>query len=112
MSEFEDTLRDAMREEPREPDGAFTAQVDAQAARLETRRVVGLALAAAAAAVLTVILVAALGPVLTGLVDGSFGASMAPDKTLPLIGITAPVAGVLLAAAVAFPLLVRRRQGR
>jgi hypothetical protein len=112
MNEFEDALRDAMREAPREADEAFAARVDAQVARLEMRRVVGLTLAAAAAAVLTGIMIAALGPVLRGLVEGGGGAAMTPDQTLPLIGMAAPVAGVLLAAALAFPMLVRRRQDR
>jgi hypothetical protein len=110
MSEFEDAMRDALREGQRETDEAFVAQVDAQVERIEMRRVVGLTLAAGAAAALAGIMVAALGPVLRELVDGGAGAAMAPDVTFPLIGIAAPVAGALLAAALAFPLLVRRKR--
>src|SRR5262245_29653046 len=115
MDEFEDTLRNALRnsrhEESREPDQAFVARVEAGLERQDQRRLVALALAGAAALALITIMAIASGPALAALLGGLLAGDIVPppQENLPLLTFAAPVAGLLLLAALAFPLLVRRR---
>jgi hypothetical protein len=105
MAEFEDGLRDAMREAQRDPDEAFVALVSENVKRLDAWRIVGLSLAAGAAVVLIAMLAVVVGPALAQLLRMPVGA---PVDAPRFLWIAAPVAGVLLVGAVAVPLLRRR----
>src|SRR5262245_34660026 len=107
MSEFEDTLRDAMRNEPREPDEAFVTQVEAGMDRLDVRRVAGLGLVAAAAVLLVAMLAVASGPVLA-VMAGQLLAGSAMDGALAFTSAATPVVAVLLLGAFAVPLMAHR----
>ena len=104
MDEFERQMREELRGGQTADDG-FVARVGAEVAREERRRRVGLSLAAAAALVLIVLAGLGVGLAAAGLAE-MFAMPFTLDPSV--IDVAAPAAGVLLLAAVAFPLMRRR----
>ena len=106
MSEFEDSMRDALRGSG-PADESFVSRVDSRIEMHERRRIIGLALAAAAAIALITLIAVDIAPALAALL----GQSMPPPspQALSIPGVAAPVAGLLLLAALAFPFVRSRK---
>jgi hypothetical protein len=106
MSEFENSLRDALRNDAAPADERFVQRIDAQIKAHEQRRRVGLALAAAAAIALVMVMVVGLGiavPDLLSLAGRNLPAH--PGESLDAVVFGAAVAGLLFLAALAYPLV-------
>ena len=109
MSEFEDSIREALRGGG-PADESFVGRVDGRIETDEQRRRSGLALAAAAAFALITLMAVGIGLVAPALV-ALLGQSMpAPSpQGLSILAVAAPVAGLLLLAALAFPFVRSRK---
>jgi hypothetical protein len=110
MSEFEDRLRDALRNDATPTDEPFVQRIDAQIDAHEHARIAGLALAAAAAIALIAVMAVGIGIALPELLSVA-GRSLPalPSNTFLALGFAAPAAGFLFLAALAYPLVRRRK---
>jgi hypothetical protein len=109
MSEFEDSIRDTLRGAG-PADESFVSRIDSRIEAHEQRRMIGLALAAAAAIALITLMavgIGLIGPALVALLGLSMPGP--PSQALSILGVTAPVAGLLLLAALAFPFVRSRK---
>jgi hypothetical protein len=105
MDDFERNMRDQLRG-AYQPDEAFVARVAEDVAREERRRSTGVSRAAAAAVALIAMLAIGFGLTAPAFAD-MFAISL--GLVAPVLRVAAPVAGILLLAALAFPLAARRR---
>jgi hypothetical protein len=110
MSEFEDSLRDALRSDVAPADERFVQRVEVQIEAHERGRIAGLTLATAAMIALITVMAAGIGIALPELLS-SAGQDLPalPGNTFLALGFAAPAAGLLLLAALAYPLARRRK---
>jgi hypothetical protein len=109
MSEFEDGIRDALRDGG-PADESFVQRVDSRIEMQEQRRMIGLALAAGAAMALITLMAVGIGLIAPALVALLGQGVPAPSpQALSILGVAAPAAGLLLLAALAFPFVRPRK---
>ena len=110
MSEFEDRMRDALRSPEAPADESFVHLMDSRVETHERRRAIGLALAAVAAVALIILIAIGVGIALPALLtspDGSLPAFS--TESFALLRQVLLVAGLLLFAAIAYPLVRLRK---
>jgi hypothetical protein len=110
MSEFEYSLRDALRSDAAPAGEHFVQRIDARINAHERGRALGLTLATAAAIALITVMAVGIGiavPDLLSLADRNLPAL--PGKSFLALVFAVPVAGFLLLAALAYPLARLRR---
>jgi hypothetical protein len=108
--DFGDSLREAFRNSAAPVDETFAERIDARVGWYEHRRGFALVLAAVAAVALIVMMIVGVGlasPGLAALLGQDVTAP--PPYALDILSLVVPVAGLLLAAALTFPILRARK---
>lgn len=110
MSEFEDGVRNSFRSDAAPANEPFVQRISARIVEHERTRMIGLALAAAAAIALIAVMAVGVGMAAADLVSLA-GRNLPALAGRPLLALVfaVPVAGFLLLAALAYPLVRPRK---